>query len=122
MLACGSEAEIPVRVIPGVSSAIAVPGAAGIPVTHRGITHAFTVISGHAPLTVAELDALARLGGTIVILMGMSSLPQTVAGLISSGLDPSTPAAVIERGFSDGQRSTFRSAGQPSSPNCDAGA
>ena len=106
MLAC-VEAEIPVRVIPGVSSAIAVPGAAGIPVTHRGIAHAFTVISGHAPLTVAELDALARLGGTIVILMGMSSLPQTVAGLISSGLDPSTPAAVIERGFSGGQRSTF---------------
>jgi uroporphyrin-III C-methyltransferase len=108
------KADIPVRVIPGVSSAIAVPGAAGVPVTHRGISHAFTVISGHVPLPQAELHALAGLGGTIVILMGMATLQQTVAGLISAGLCASTPAAVIEHGFSDRQRTVFETlAGLP---------
>ena len=111
LLAC-LRADIPVRVVPGVSSAIAVPSAAGIPVTHRGISHAFTVISAHVPLVQSELEALAGLGGTIVILMGMSTLEQSVIGLIRAGLDPSTPAAVIERGFSDDQRSTITTAGE----------
>ena len=73
LLAC-TRAGIPTRVVPGVSSAIAVPAAAGIPVTHRGISHAFSVISGHVPPSPAELSALVRLRGTIVILMGVANL------------------------------------------------
>jgi uroporphyrin-III C-methyltransferase len=110
VLACAA-AGVPVRVVPGVSSAIAVPGAAGIPVTHREVSHAFTVISGHVPPTAEELEALARLGGTIVILMGIQNLQQITIGLIRAGLDPATPAAVIERGFSETQRTTFADLG-----------
>ena len=99
-------AGIEVRVVPGVTSAIAVPAAAGIPVTHRGASRAFTVLSGHLPPSPAELESLARLGGTVVILMGMASLTQTVTGLVAAGLSPDTPAAVVERGFSDSQRTT----------------
>jgi uroporphyrin-III C-methyltransferase len=99
-------AGVDVRVVPGVTSAVAVPAAAGIPVTHRGTSHAFTVLSGHQPPTATELESLARLGGTLVILMGMATLTQTVAGLIAAGLSADTPAAVVERGFCDSQRTT----------------
>lgn len=99
-------AGVPVRVVPGVSSALAVPAAAGIPVTHRGISHAVTVLSGHVPPSQDELAGLAALGGTLVILMGILNLPQITAGLLAAGLDPDTSAAVVERGFSDSQRTT----------------
>ncbi len=105
-------AGIGVRVIPGVSSALAVPASVGIPVTHRGVSHSFTVISGHVPPSEDEYAALAQLGGTIVVLMGIANLDQIVAGLARAGLDPATPAAVIERGYSDSQRSTFSTAGR----------
>lgn len=105
VLAC-HRAGVPVRVIPGVTSAIAVPSAAGIPLTHRNISHAFTVISGHAPLTETELRALATLGGTIVVLMGVNTLPQITAGLRRAGLTDTTAVAIIERGFSPTQRTT----------------
>ena len=95
-----------VRVVPGVTSAVAVPAAAGIPVTHRGASRAFTVLSGHLPRRAEELEALAGLGGTLVILMGMASLTQTVTGLGQRGPRPTPPAAVVERGFSDSQRTT----------------
>jgi uroporphyrin-III C-methyltransferase len=111
MLACLA-AGIPVRIMPGISSALSVPAACGIPVTHREISKAFTVISGHTPPEIHELDALVRLGGTIVILMGIGSLAQTMAGLSRAGLPPGTPAAVIERGFSDAQRSITTTAGE----------
>jgi len=111
MLAC-VEANVPVRVVPGVSSALAVPGASGIPVTHRGLSRSFTVISGHTPPAAYELEALVRLGGTIVVLMGIGSLPQIMAGLGRAGLPADTPAAVIERGFSTAQRSTLTTAGE----------
>ena len=100
-------AGIPVRVVPGVSSALAVPASCGIPVTHRGASKSFTVISGHVPPSEDEYAALARLGGTIVILMGIANLDQIVAGLARAGLGTDIPAAVIERGFTDSQRSTF---------------
>ena len=106
MLACLA-AGVSVRVVPGVSSAVAVPAACGIPVTHRGLSHAYTVISGHQRPSEAELDGLARLGGTIVVLMGVVNLEQIADGLLRAGLDPCTPAAVVERGYSDSQRSTF---------------
>jgi len=102
-------AGVPVRVVPGVSSAIAVPASCGIPVTHRGISHAFTVISGHQRPSEEELAGLALLGGTIVVLMGVVNLEQIAAGLVRAGMDPATPAAVVERGWTDSQRSTFSS-------------
>ncbi len=85
MLAC-VEAGVPVRIVPGISSALSVPGACGIPVTHREVSRSFTVISGHTPPEPHELEALVRLGGTIVVLMGIGSLPQTMAGLSRAGL------------------------------------
>lgn len=105
-------AGVPVRVVPGVSSALAVPAACGIPVTHRRLSHSFTVISGHVPPSEGEYAALVGLGGTIVILMGIANLEQIVAGLGRAGLSTGVPAAVIERGYSDSQRSTFTTVGQ----------
>jgi uroporphyrin-III C-methyltransferase len=105
-------AGVPVHIVPGVSSSVAVPGASGIPVTHRGVSKSFTVISGHTPPEPGELEGLVRLDGTIVILMGISNLTQIVAGLTRAGLDATTPAAVIERGFSDDQRSAVCPVGQ----------
>jgi len=100
-------AGVPVRVIPGVTSAISVPAAAGIPVTHRNISRMFTIVSGHAPLSPAELEHLAGLGGTIVILMGITNLPSITAGLARFGMDPGMPVAVVEQGYSARQRTTF---------------
>ncbi|WDF32619.1 uroporphyrinogen-III C-methyltransferase [Arthrobacter agilis] len=105
LAACLAEG-VPCRVVPGVSSAISVPAAAGIPVTHRGVSHLFTVVSGHAPLTDEEHLHLAGLGGTIVVLMGVSTLPQLVAGLGRAGMRPDMPVAVVERGYSASQRTT----------------
>lgn len=106
VLAC-REAGIPVTVIPGVSSAISVPAAAGIPLTQRGMSHLFTVVSGHAPLTDAEHEHLAGLGGTIVVLMGVGTLPTLCAGLLRCGMPGETPVAIVERGYGDGQRTTI---------------
>lgn len=100
-------AGVPVKVIPGVTSAIAVPAAAGIPVTHRGISRLFTVVSGHAPLSASELAHLAGVDGTIVVLMGISNLPSIAAGLLRFGMDPGMPVAIVERGCSADQRTTF---------------
>ena len=111
MLACIA-AGVPVHVVPGVSSAVAVPAGGGIPVTHRGLSRSFTVISGHTPPEPNELDGLVRLGGTIVILMGIGNLTQIVAALCRAGLDPATPAAVIERGFSDAERAVVATVAQ----------
>jgi uroporphyrin-III C-methyltransferase len=108
LLAC-RRAGVPARVVPGVSSALAVPASAGIPLTHRGVSHAFTVISGHAPLTESEFEHLAGLGGTIVVLMGISNLPSITAGLRRHGMRADTPLAAIERGFSPSSRTTVSS-------------
>ncbi|HLT61634.1 MAG TPA: uroporphyrinogen-III C-methyltransferase [Microlunatus sp.] len=105
------EAGIEVRVLPGVTSAVAVPGAAGIPVTRRGVSRSVTVLSGHELPPAEELAALARLGGTLVIMMGVANLPQLGAGLVRAGMDPATPAAVVERGFRPGQRTTVSTLG-----------
>lgn len=95
------ERGIPVEVVPGVTSAIAAPELAGIPVTHRGITSAFTIVTGHEePGKDCPLDwsAVARLGGTLVVLMGVSRLEQNVSALIQGGRSPDTPAAIVEKG------------------------
>ncbi|MEZ2389745.1 uroporphyrinogen-III C-methyltransferase [bacterium RCC_150] len=108
--ACAA-AGLPVRVVSGVTSAISVPAAAGIPVTHRAVSHMFTVVSGHAPLTDKEHEHLAGLGGTIVVLMGIGTLPQLAAGLRRAGMATDTPMAVVERGYRPGQRTTIADLG-----------
>ncbi len=98
---------IPVEVVPGVTSAIAAPELAGIPVTHRGITSALTIVTGHEePGKDCPLDwnAIACLGGTLVVLMGVSRLEKNVSALISGGRSPETPAAIVEKGGWDDQR------------------
>ena len=93
------EAGIPVAVIPGVSSSIAGPALAGIPITHRGVVQAFTVVSGHVPpghaSSTTDWAALARAGHTIVVLMGVANLAAISAELMVHGLAATTPAAVI---------------------------
>ena len=92
---------IPVEVVPGVTSAIAAPELAGIPVTHRGVTSALTIVTGHEePGKDSPLDwsALAQLGGTLVVLMGVSRLEQNVSALIAAGRPLQTPAAIVEKG------------------------
>jgi uroporphyrin-III C-methyltransferase len=100
-------AGVPVRVIPGVTSAISVPAAAGIPLTHRGISKLFTVVSGHEPLSDLEYQSLTGLGGTIVVLMGVGTLPSMTYGLQRFGMSARTPVAIVERGYSPRQRTTF---------------
>lgn len=111
VLACRA-AGVPVRVLPGVTSAIAVPAAAGIPVTQREVSHAFTVVSGHAPLSESELASLTGLGGTVVVLMGVGTLPHLSAGLMRHGMRRSMPMAIIEQGYSGGQRTTVATLGE----------
>jgi uroporphyrinogen III methyltransferase/synthase len=92
---------IPVEVVPGVTSAIAAPELAGIPVTHRGVTSSLTIVTGHEdPGKDSPLDwsAIAKLGGTLVVLMGVSRLDKNVGALISGGKSPDTPAAIVEKG------------------------
>lgn len=95
-------AGVPVEVVPGITSAIAVPAAAGIPVTHRGLATSFTVATGHEELR----DVPAGSDHTLVLLMGVKRLEQSAAQLIAGGRDPECPAAVVEQGFSPHQRTT----------------
>ncbi len=98
VLAC-REAGVPVRVIPGISSPLAVPAVAGIPVTHRGITHEFTVVSGHLPPghpeSLVRWGALASLQGTIVLMMGVENAPLIAEVLMRGGRSAQTPVAVV---------------------------
>ena len=112
-LAC-REYGIPFEIVPGVSSSYAAPAYAGIPLTHRHISSAFTVITGHESPDKAGSDinyaALAQLGGTLVIMMGVRQLPTIMERLIVEGLAADTPAAVIEWGATPRQRSYVGSA------------
>jgi uroporphyrin-III C-methyltransferase len=94
-------AGIPFEVIPGVSSAIAAPAAAGIPVTHRSVANGFAVFSGHEAEGVTE-DGIAWAAAatipTAVFLMGVERLPHIVAKLLEHGRDPETPVAIVSRG------------------------
>ncbi|SDF18666.1 uroporphyrinogen-III C-methyltransferase [Blastococcus fimeti] len=101
-------AGVPVEVVPGVTSAIAVPALAGIPVTHRGLTHEFVVVSGHLPpghpSSLVDWPAIARLRGTVVVLMGVDTAPAIAAALVEHGRDPATPVAVVSDGSMPTQR------------------
>lgn len=103
-----AEAGLQVTVVPGVSSAIAGAALAGIPVTHRGLVQAFTVVSGHVPPThpgsTTDWAALARAGHTIVVLMGVTHLGAICTELIGQGLAPHTPAATIADAAMPGMR------------------
>ncbi|MFD6566586.1 uroporphyrinogen-III C-methyltransferase [Micromonospora profundi] len=107
LLACAA-AGVPVTVVPGVTSSIAAPAAAGIPVTHRGVAHEFTVVSGHlapdSPASLVRWDALAGLRGTLVILMGLKNLAAITATLVAHGRPPQTPAAVVQEATTGAQR------------------
>ncbi|MGH3454909.1 MAG: uroporphyrinogen-III C-methyltransferase [Nocardioidaceae bacterium] len=103
-----TEAGVPCTVLPGLTSAIAVPALAGIPVTHRGIAHGFTVVSGHLPPddpeSLVDWAALGRLGGTLVLLMAVANLRAIADRLLTEGRDGATPAAVIVEGSMPGER------------------
>ncbi len=106
------KAGIAWEVVPGVTSALGVPGAMGIPATHRGLSSCVTIVtgqtrrsepapgSGHEP----NWEALARTGGTLVILMGMASRAAIAAALVDAGREPDTPVAVIQDGTTPTQR------------------
>ncbi|MCX6693262.1 MAG: uroporphyrinogen-III C-methyltransferase [Methanomicrobiales archaeon] len=101
---------VPVEVVPGVTSAIAVPAAVGIPVTHRRYASVVTIITGHEDPDKegSSLDwaALAKVGGTLVVLMGVGNIGEIARVLLSHGKPPSTPVAIIERGYRKDQRVT----------------
>src|SRR4051794_1442714 len=101
-------AGVPFEVVPAVTSGIAAPAYAGIPVTHRDEASAVAFVTGHEDPTKAESaidwEALARFPGTLVFYMGVKQLPQISARLIESGRAPGMPAAVVERGTLPGQR------------------
>ncbi|MFJ5831131.1 uroporphyrinogen-III C-methyltransferase [Streptomyces sp. NPDC093089] len=99
---------IPCTVVPGISSSISVPGAAGIPVTHRGVAHEFTVVSGHVapddPRSLVDWASLAKLTGTLVILMGVDKIGKIAEALIAHGKSPDTPLALVQEGTTATQR------------------
>lgn len=101
-------AGVPVEVVPGVSSAVAVPALVGVPATHRGLSQGFTVVSGHAapgdPGSAVEWTALARAGTTLVLLMAVETLPAIAAALTEAGMEPTTPVVAVEDGGLASQR------------------
>jgi len=101
-LACEAHG-IPCEVVPGVTSAVAVPAAAGIPLTHRGVAKAFTVVSGHEQVPTLPPGT----DHTLVLLMGVSTLRSTADILIAHGRPGTCPVAIIERGFLPDQRVTI---------------
>lgn len=101
------ENGVPFQVIPGVTSALAAPAFAGIPVTHRDFCSSVHIITAHAragkPLQI-DFDSLVKAGGTLVFLMGLTALEQVMAGLLAAHIAPDMPAAVIENGTRGNQR------------------
>ncbi|KUI18269.1 siroheme synthase [Mycolicibacterium acapulense] len=107
VLAC-AEAGIPVTVVPGVTSAIGVPALAGVPVTHRHVTHEFVVVSGHVapghPESLVNWNALAALSGTIVLLMAVERIELFAEALLEGGRPADTPVLVVQHGTTAAQR------------------
>jgi uroporphyrin-III C-methyltransferase/precorrin-2 dehydrogenase/sirohydrochlorin ferrochelatase len=103
-------AGVEVEVVPGITSAIAVPALVGVPVTHRGVTHEFTVVSGHLPpghaQSLVDWDALGRLRGTVVLLMAVENIGAITEALVAAGRDPQTPALAVQEGGLPGEVTT----------------
>jgi uroporphyrinogen III methyltransferase/synthase len=101
-----AKADIPFEIVPGVSSAVAVPAYAGIPLTHRNFASSFAVVTGHEARKAqysVDWGKLANAVDTLVILMGLKNLPQISAELVSHGCSPETPVAVIRWGTTEAQ-------------------
>ncbi|MFF5130518.1 uroporphyrinogen-III C-methyltransferase [Streptomyces syringium] len=114
-----AEHGITCTVVPGISSSISVPAAAGIPVTHRGVAHEFTVVSGHVrpddSRSLVDWEALARLRGTLVLLMAVENIAAIAETLVAHGRSPETPVAVVQEGTTAAQRrvdATLATAGE----------
>lgn len=105
------EAGVAVTVIPGLSSSISVPAMAQIPVTHRGVAHEFTVISGHIPPdhsdTLVDWEAVARMRGTVVLLMAVENARAIAAALVQGGRPADTPVAVVVDGTMPTERTVL---------------
>jgi len=102
------EAGVPFEVVPGVSAALAAPAYAGVPLTHRGLSTSFTVLTGHREHgsdRPTDWEALGRAGGTIVVLMGVAHRADFVPRLMAGGLDPDTPVLAVRWGTRPDQRS-----------------
>ncbi|GAA1918003.1 uroporphyrinogen-III C-methyltransferase [Nocardioides hwasunensis] len=114
LLACAA-ADVPVTVVPGLTSAIAVPARVGIPVTHRGVAHEFTVISGHIPPghpdSLVSWESVAGLRGTLVLLMAVDNAPAIAATLVEHGRRADTPVAVIVDGTMPTERTVLSTLG-----------
>jgi len=105
-----ADSGIPFEIVPGVTSAVAVPAYAGIPLTHRGIASSFAVVTGHPARNAnssVQWANLARAVDTLVILMGVKNLPRIVAELLAGGISRATPAAVIRQGSTLEQESVI---------------
>jgi uroporphyrin-III C-methyltransferase/precorrin-2 dehydrogenase/sirohydrochlorin ferrochelatase len=115
VLAC-QEAGVPVRVIPGISSPLAVPALAGIPVTHRGVTHELTIVSGHLPPghpdSLVQWGALASLRGTIVLMMAVENAPLIAEVLLRGGRDAATPVGIVCDGTMPTERTVLTTLGE----------
>jgi len=105
VLAC-REAGVPVEVVPGVTSALAAPAAAGVPVTHRGVVAAVMVVNGHDPVPASALAGLRDEELTLVVLMGVATLPDLRSRGLEAGVDPAMPVAIVERATTPEQRVT----------------
>jgi len=114
VLACRA-AGVPVTVVPGLTSPVAVPALAGIPVTHRGVAHDFTVISGHLPPrhadSLVEWDAVARLTGTLLLMMAVENASAIADELVKGGRDATTPVAIICDGSMPAERTVLSTLG-----------
>jgi uroporphyrin-III C-methyltransferase/precorrin-2 dehydrogenase/sirohydrochlorin ferrochelatase len=103
-----TDAGIPVTVVPGVTSAIAVPALAGVPVTHRAVNHEFVVVSGHLapddPESLVNWEALARLSGTLVLLMAVERIEVFAEALRAGGRPAQTPVLVVQHGTTAAER------------------
>jgi uroporphyrin-III C-methyltransferase / precorrin-2 dehydrogenase / sirohydrochlorin ferrochelatase len=124
VLACAA-AGVTVTIVPGVTSAFAVPALADIPVTHRGVAHEVVVVSGHVPPddpeSLVDWSALGRLRGTLCVLMGLANLPAIAAALVAHGRDPDTPVAVVQDGTTTAQRTVRATLGRIASAVAAAG-
>ncbi|MDF3288931.1 uroporphyrinogen-III C-methyltransferase [Streptomyces silvisoli] len=103
-----AKAGIACTVVPGISSSISVPEVVGIPVTHRGVAHEFTVVSGHVapddPSSLVDWAAVARLRGTLVLMMAVERIGEIARTLVAYGRDADTPVAIVQEGTTAAQR------------------
>ncbi|MET0999769.1 MAG: uroporphyrinogen-III C-methyltransferase, partial [Marmoricola sp.] len=115
VIAC-REAGVPVTVIPGISSPLAVPAMVGIPVTHRGVTHDLTIVSGHLPPghpdSLVQWGALASLRGTVVLMMAVENAPMIAEVMLRGGRPAATPVGVVCDGTMPTERTVLTTLGE----------